>query len=260
MLDIFNDNICVEKIVTACFVPKGTGDSVFNDRHSHGLALHISGKKDYVFSNGKTLTVDTGDIIYLPKHTNYVVRTSTPGDCYCINFDTPKDTSGEPFVFKVKNFSGYVDRFKRAVPVWERKSTGFEAFVKAQLYNIIYMMQSERYAEYTESGKLKKIAPAIDYIKEHFLSEIISVEHLASLCSMTSVYFRSIFKGHFGVSPIGYINNLKINHAKELLESGMYNVSEAAMMSGYSDVCHFSREFKKAVGASPSEYKNGESF
>ncbi|MBQ8232699.1 MAG: helix-turn-helix domain-containing protein [Lachnospiraceae bacterium] len=49
-----------------------------------------------------------------------------------------------------------------------------------------------------------------------------------------------------------YINNLKISRAKELLSSGMYTVTQAAEMSGYTDVSHFSREFKKATGAAPS--------
>ena len=257
MIDFFNGCIPVSKIVTACYVKRGTGDSIHRNRHSHGLALNLGGKKQYSFRNGKILTVNSDDIIYLPKHADYDVSTIESGDCYCINFDIPEDLGGEPFVFRGRNMNGYIDRFKRAVHVWERKSAGCEAFVTAQLMNIIYLMQCDRYASYTQSGQVKKILPAVEYIKEHFLDEIISIEHLAKLCSMTSVYFRSIFKSHFGLSPIAYINSLKIARAKELLDSGMYTVSEAAAMSGYTDSSHFSREFKKAVGAAPSEYKKG---
>jgi AraC-like DNA-binding protein len=257
MIDFFNDDVCVSKIITACYVPAGKGDSVFNDRHSHGLALNISGSKEYHFGNGRILKVASGDIIYLPKHSDYVVVTVEQGNCYCINFDIHEDTDGEPFVFHTKNMSSFVDRYKRAVPVWTKKETGCVSLVKAQLHNIIYLMQTEYYAAYVESTKAKKILPATEYIREHFLSEIISIEYLAELCGMTSVYFRSIFKSLFAVSPIAYINNLKINHAKELLGSGMYTVSEAASLSGYTDPCHFSREFKKAVGVPPSEYLKG---
>ena len=63
------------------------------------------------------------------------------------------------------------------------------------------------------------------------------------------------FKSFYGISPIEYINNLKIILAKELLESNMYSVTEAAIRAGYTEMSHFSREFKKATGVSPIEYK-----
>jgi AraC-like DNA-binding protein len=68
------------------------------------------------------------------------------------------------------------------------------------------------------------------------------------------VYFRKIFKSIYGVSPIKYINNLKIEHARELIESQMYSISEAAFHSGYSDSSSFSRDFKKHFDMTPGEY------
>ena len=62
------------------------------------------------------------------------------------------------------------------------------------------------------------------------------------------------FEKLYGVTPIKYINALKLSRAKELLSSGMYSVSEAAYHSGFSDVSHFSRFFKEHVGVLPGEY------
>ena len=75
------------------------------------------------------------------------------------------------------------------------------------------------------------------------------------MCGITPEYFRKIFKTYYGVSPIKYINTLKITHAKELLASGMYSVTEAALQSGYTDMSYFSREFKKATEKSPCNYR-----
>ena len=63
-----------------------------------------------------------------------------------------------------------------------------------------------------------------------------------------------LFKKFYGVTPIKYINQLKLKRAKELLYSGMYSVSEAAYHSGFSDLSHFCRFFKKNIGVLPSEY------
>ena len=75
------------------------------------------------------------------------------------------------------------------------------------------------------------------------------------MCGITPEYFRKLFKSFYGISPLKYINNLKITHAKELLASGMYSVTEAALQSGYIDMSYFSREFKKASGNSPKYYR-----
>lgn len=64
---------------------------------------------------------------------------------------------------------------------------------------------------------------------------------------------QGLFGSFFGVSPIKYINALKLARAEELLSSQMYSVTEAAQMSGYTDMSHFSREFKKHTGMSPTE-------
>ena len=107
-------------------------------------------------------------------------------------------------------------------------------------------------------SKKDLILPALDYIHNNYTTELLSIEKLAAMCNITSAYFRKIFSGVYGTSPLSYIKNLKISRAKELIDSGMYSITESALQSRYTDMSHFSREFKKATGYSPSEYtKNG---
>jgi AraC-like DNA-binding protein len=49
--------------------------------------------------------------------------------------------------------------------------------------------------------------------------------------------------------------NRRIRYAKELLQTEEYSVSDVAMLSGFNDTAYFAREFKKAVGLSPSSYR-----
>ena len=52
----------------------------------------------------------------------------------------------------------------------------------------------------------------------------------------------------------GYLIRTRIEYAKSLLSLGSFSVAEVAAMSGYSDLSHFSREFSRRVGVSPSQY------
>ena len=52
------------------------------------------------------------------------------------------------------------------------------------------------------------------------------------------------------------MRRLRIAYARDLLGSGEYSVTDAAMLSGFNDAAYFSREFKKEVGVSPKEYGN----
>ena len=255
MDNFMNYDFNVNKIVIACFVPKGTDVPVHRDRPSHGLALHTAGNKEYIFASGEKVSVTAGDIIYLPKNSTYEVVLKTHGDCYAINFDFTEDISFSPFAVKIKNQAEILKHFRRANDVWEMKKKSYILKCKAELYNIIYAMHESYTAQYLPKDKLKLIAPAVDYIHENYVTEAISIEFLARMCNISPEYFRKIFKSFFGNSPVNYINNLKITRAKELLETKMYSVTDAALQSGYTEMSHFSREFKKMTGLCPSEYK-----
>jgi AraC-like DNA-binding protein len=72
-----------------------------------------------------------------------------------------------------------------------------------------------------------------------------------------SGHFRRLFKADTGVTPMSYLNGLRIEYAKKLLRkrniTGM-SIAEAALKSGFYDPRYFSRVFKNAVGVTPAEY------
>lgn len=255
MKEFINYDFCIKRIILACFVPAGTGDAIHKNRSSHGLAIHTSGEKEYVFSDGKRLIVKANHIIYLPKNSSYTVISHSPGDCYAINFDIDENKNFAPFVAKVKNHSAIISHFQAANAVWTLKKNAFDLKCMAELYNIIYLLHQEYFSEYYPESKREIIRAAVEYIHENYSNEAISIEGLSALCGITPEYFRKIFRSFYGTSPIKYINGLKIARAKELLKSRMYSVTDAALLSGYTEMSHFCREFKKAVGTSPSEYK-----
>lgn len=251
---IFDDKLEVSEIVIAIKVPAGHGDAVHKNRASHGFAMHLEGDKDYDFGD-KVCKVRKNDIIYMPKGSSYSVETYEKGLCYAINFQLSHEMTNGPFSFTPKNPNLFIEAFRAAEKAWRTKSEGYIFKCKSELYSILSAMRAERRMDYHPFAKLEIIRPALDIIAENYSSGELSIPELSEKCGVSEVYFRSVFRSVFGVSPIKYINQLKISRAKELLSSKMYTVASVAEMSGFCDISYFSREFKKAVGVSPSEYK-----
>lgn len=68
-------------------------------------------------------------------------------------------------------------------------------------------------------------------------------------------HFRKIFEKETGISPYRYLMNLRLNHAKNLLENSTLKVKQIAQVSGFSDQYYFSRVFSKYMGKGPSEWR-----
>ena len=255
MEDFINHNFNVSKIVTVCYVAPGTGTPVHKNRPSHGLALHLGGKRYYNFSGGKRILVRQGDLIYMPKGSNYVVEGIKTDGVYAINFDLSESVSFSPFAIKVKNLGAFLEYFKQAENAWRMKKQGFEMRCKSLLYTIILDMIKEYSYGYVPSSTEELITPAVAYIHNEYTGETISIAALAKMCGVSETHFRKIFSTVKGCSPVEYINSLKLSRAKELLSSGMYTVSEVSEQAGFHDESYFSRFFKKETGIPPSKYK-----
>lgn len=254
MENFMDYDFVITKISLACYAEQKRKCSNKN-RPSPGISFAVSGLKEFAFSDGNIFDIRENDVLFLPKSSSYTVTPEIPGDCYTINFELDQDAPFPPFVIKPKNSQDLIRHFKKAKSLWEKKEIGYITKCKAELYSILYILQQEYITEYLPQSKHEIISSAVKYIHENYTTETISIEALSEMCDITPEYFRKIFKNFYGISPLKYINNLKITRARELIESGLHSVTEASLLAGYMDISHFSREFKKATGVNPSEYQ-----
>lgn len=85
-------------------------------------------------------------------------------------------------------------------------------------------------------------------------SASIQVE-LASL-GHTYAHLCRVFKRQYGISPLTYLNNRRLEKARELLRSGRMTVAEAAYQCGFTDPGYFGRLYKKYTGSTPGHSRN----
>ena len=245
-------DVIITKAVTAVNVKKGTGNPIHKNRSSHGFVLNIENStKDYLFSDGNIMRTNEFDLFYLPKGSSYEVKSIEKGSCFAINFDA--DISDEPFCIPVKSYDSAIKIFKEAEKAWRQQMPNRNMITIKCVYELILLLEKEMQRAYVPTSQDLILAPALKLIQNSFCDNSLSVSNLAKECEISEVYLRRLFLNKFGVSPKEYILNMRISYAKQLLRSGQFSINEVANICGYTENCHFSREFKKRTGLTPSQ-------
>lgn len=93
-----------------------------------------------------------------------------------------------------------------------------------------------------------------EIIRQHFHRDI-SLGELAQIVGVSVSYLSKLFNKQFGMNYREYLNEIRIQKAKELLEVPHMKVMEIARRVGYNNANYFTRIFKRQTGLSPQEYR-----
>lgn len=100
-----------------------------------------------------------------------------------------------------------------------------------------------------------EIRRAVSYMLANFGSDI-SLSSVAKMCGMTPAYFSNLFHRVMGKTFKVWLTELRIEHAKRMLEAGDESVISIAYECGYNTPSHFIKVFGETVGVTPKEYGN----
>lgn len=102
--------------------------------------------------------------------------------------------------------------------------------------------------------------PIIDgvaqYVETHY-AEDISLDLLAERQNITGGYLSTYFKEKTGINFVDYMNEFRIQKAKDLLLQTDMKIQDIAGQTGYATMSSFNRMFKRYTGVTPSEYRRG---
>lgn len=90
---------------------------------------------------------------------------------------------------------------------------------------------------------------------EKNLAGAITLDTLAEQVHFNKTYFVKRFKSLWGVSPMKYVGNIRLEHARELLIFSHLSISDIALRTGFNTAHYFSRKFKEQYGISPQSYR-----
>ncbi len=98
---------------------------------------------------------------------------------------------------------------------------------------------------------------ALRFISENFTRRI-GIKDICDEVGYSKSTVLTSFKREFGTTVNTYLNNMRLNHAKKMLEDIDRTINEVALSSGFSDQSYFSKSFLAKYGITPSEYRRRE--
>ena len=101
----------------------------------------------------------------------------------------------------------------------------------------------------------KFMQKVMEFMEQQMDNTELTVDAFAEHLMLSRTIFYRKLKSITGLTPVDFIREIRIKRAVQLINSGEYNFSQIAYMTGFSDPKYFSKCFKKVMGATPSEYK-----
>ncbi len=105
-----------------------------------------------------------------------------------------------------------------------------------------------------KNGQSAKMKAVCEFLEENYMKTI-RLDDLSCLTGLSKYYLLRSFTKEKGISPYSYLETIRIDKAKKLLEQGVLPV-EVAIQTGFTDQSHFSNFFKKLIGLTPKQYKS----
>lgn len=152
------------------------------------------------------------------------------------------------------------DEMEKAYLEHTHAQVGYEYSILSCLFRIIvpmlrlYQQELTSNPPYQYANQYMRLKPAIDFMEEH-LAEKVYMESVCKKVNMNLYYFSSLFKKVFGLPPVQYLIQLRIDHAKRLLLDEERSISEIAELCGFCNINYFDKVFKEKSGFTPMDFR-----
>ncbi len=253
-------NISAINLMQDCIRPANWKLEQKSARPEYALVFIQAGAAVFSFPQ-ESFAVQKNSLVFLPKGASY--RTDATGDdnyhFTVLSFQLKNaDVLARlalPYVTRPKSPHLYQHSFRLAAQLWQRKDILYKLKCQSILSEILHQFLFETASNIFDSRLAEKLSSAFEIMNRYY-TEQLSIGDLAASCKLSQSHFRRLFNQAYGLSPMQYLMNLRINKAKDLIHSDLYSITELAERSGFANIYYFSRVFREFTGFSPTEYRN----
>lgn len=218
------------------------------------LILKLKGVSVYTVG-GKRYTADENTILYIPAGVEYSVYVDRAGECIVAELDVAP-TKGETEIceFITGGDAEVISTAKSVLHYWKLKGPAYHSKCLSELYSLITQISTIHSYTYSLAGKYPLIHKSVKYIERNYAREDLYTPDLAEMSGIGETYYRSIFISVFQVPPARYIQNYRVEKAKQLLVNSSGSIDDIATAVGFANSSYFCKVFKSTTGLTPTEF------
>lgn len=257
---------------------KSSGPAKTKNLHKHDyyevgyFDIGLSSPNNFARTENHRYKIDKSSFVLFPpgaKH--HIMRGNAPLDRMLLNFTYEfANPIAELFDIDLKHlFQSPVLKFSDR-EISELKELSYEMYkeyrkdfmtppqknsrLKLLFAYFLYLLSTAELKPSPEEVEALKINDIIDYINRNYFDDL-NLDFLSGKFYISKFELCRKIKSVTGLTFSSYLTRLRINHARELLESSMMTVNEISLQIGFHSQAYFSSAFKKSTGMSPNDYR-----
>ncbi len=233
--------------------------------HTFSELFYVTGGKGHFMARGKKFSIEKNHLVIINPQVDHTEFSSEdePLEYIVLGIEglqfAPSDERAEDagiihFTQTQNKTALYLEALREEV---QNTRIGYEA-VCQNLLNIILILilrHEEIKLSITASNNISMACAEVkDYIDTHF-KEPLSLEILAEHAHQNKFYIAHTFKNAYGMSPIKYLMNRRVQESKYLLDETDVAIGQIASITGFSSASHFCQAFRRITGTTAIEYR-----
>lgn len=221
----------------------------------HSVLIIKHGGRSLYTVDGKEYVADANHVLFLPARTAYSMYIDRVGECTVMEFDTveneeiPVCTS-----LLIDEDPTIVQTVKDILHYWNLRGPAYHSKCLSEIYNLFTQISTIQAYAYTLAGKYRMIHRSVKFIERNYHRQDLYTATLAEMSGMGETYYRNIFQSVFGIPPTRYIQQYRVDKAKELLVAGEGTVDQIAVAVGFANASYFCKVFKSLTDMTPLDF------
>jgi len=245
---------------------KGIMQKFPNHFHEYYVIGFIESGRRHLSCKNKEYTIGPGDILLFNPRDNHTCEQidGKTLDYRCINIkpevmsDTVYEITGKNYLPEFSQNVAY--QSEQVQLLKELHQMLLEQRTDLAKQETFYFLIAQLLAFYTEpiKAEITNVSEAVQrvctYIEGNFTT-LITLGDLSKVAGLNKYTLLRSFTKERGITPYQYLETIRVNYAKRLLEKGVEPI-EAAGQAGFTDQSHFTKFFKNFIGTTPKQYQN----